>query len=250
MEERHLTFIEKEVMGVPLIECYDTKKMPKKLCFINHGFTSNKGEGTYFMMFELAKLGLHVVSVDAYKHGDRIEEPMITGSESEQIREIYDYIIQTGKDIKMLYDDVYQEQYGDFMICGISMGGAETFYAGMMIPQAKWLAPMIGFPSFYDFGKADFESLGIDLEEAEQYLEALKVHDPTINIERFKGKNLLILNGNKDDVVPVKYARNFYEKAKNVDRIEARMVEFPVGHEVPSIMQEEVYKYIRQVVLK
>lgn len=245
MKDIKIIYEEKTLFNIPLIEAYLENTDPEGLCFINHGFSSEKGDGTYFMMFELAKLGLKVVAIDAYKHGQRLEEPMISGTMDEKIDGMYDYVIQTGQDIKYLYDNHYNKSFDQVMITGISMGGAVTYYAGSIMKEAKNLVTMIGFPSFYQFEldskQYDEESLALKSKD----LQVLKDADPIFNIDKYEDKNILILNGVSDDVVPIKYARTFYDLVDST--CNCNMIEFECNHEVPIEMRQAVYNFVKNM---
>lgn len=232
-----LTYEEKEVLGLKVIECYGHN--PKTVCFIYHGFTSNKEEGTYFMMFELAKLGLHVVAIDAYKHGSRLEEPMVTGSFEERESEILEIVVRTAKDLKVLYDDHYAKLYDECMVTGISMGGAVTYVAGYMIPQAKWIIPMIGFPCLTDIAE--------DAIHKTRTYESnwLETYDPMEHLDEMKNKIILMLNSENDDLVNIKYARKYYQALLERNTCDIELHEFEVGHNVPMEMRRVVYDNIK-----
>lgn len=237
-----LIYEEKKIVGYDVIECYG--EQAKTVCFINHGFLSNKEEGTYFMMFELAKLGLHVVAIDAYKHGSRLEEPMISGSFEEKEASVLEMALQTAKDIKSIYDQYYSNEYSDCMVTGISMGGLVTYLAAYMIPQAQWIVPIIGFPSLKEIAEDAGDKINSEKDAW------LKQYDPMSHLDDLAGKHILICNSEDDQVVKVKYARKYYQALVEKDICQIEMHEFEVGHNVPMEMRQVVYEKIKEYLIE
>lgn len=236
---------EKKLLGLPLIEAYVDDKKPKKLCFINHGFTSNKSEGTYFMMFELARLGYHVVAIDAHLHGDRYLETRDQDMPYPQEKDLFTCVMQTAKDIKKLYDTYYSVQYDTCTLVGISMGAAVTMVAGAIIPEAKTLVSLIGFPSLLAFAKDLYAQSPKSRNQLPCQYDEIESMDPMSNLKAFAHKNILMINNTEDTIVPITYAQTFYDALIENTTARVTLEELPGGHEVPPSMRSLVYAYLK-----
>ena len=62
-------------LGIPYSEYRRVDIKSKGLVFIQHGYESNKNKGADYLAINLARIGYTSVAIDAYKHGERIEEP-------------------------------------------------------------------------------------------------------------------------------------------------------------------------------
>ncbi|MEN8905653.1 MAG: alpha/beta hydrolase [Clostridiales bacterium] len=240
----------KKISGVPLIECYIPGVTYRGIIFVNHGYTSKKETETSYCL-ELAKKNYFVIAIDAYKHGERIQEPYISGSEIEKFEDFFNVIIQTGNDIKKIYNDNYKERFDMINLLGISMGGAVSYYTATIMENINAVIPIIGSPSFYEFSKFKIDRMDKsddDIRGMSLKIEELKIVDPINRPELFLNKKMFILNGNEDSIVPEKWSKRLYEKI--IKLAEERKIKtnikfksYKVGHNVTIDMKKELYDW-------
>ena len=233
----------KVINNIPVIEFYPNIGSPIGVFFLVHGHTCSK-DPMYFGSFpqRLTDIGYLVVSIDAYKHGERTEEPYLTGQDYEKAEAMLEVIQKTCIDINYLYENIYQKIGGKLGILGISMGGHIVFQMPKHIHKIDILIPLIGSP---------------DLKR--HYLE-MKSH--VINGDRMKGLNqlfsilnndysiynkstfMLILEGKNDMIVSYRNALDFYTTMKNMGYHNIEYIDYPVGHVVTNEMENDVMIYI------
>lgn len=215
----------------------------KGLVFVQHGFGSNKERGTDSISLNLARNNYFVVSVDAYKHGERIEEPFISGPAYKMFADAIDVVHLTAKDILRLYDNVFAKSFNSFDVIGISLGGMIAYLLSTFTNKINKLVPVISSPMF-----TKIVYLETEIDELEKYLEIVnkkraevELFDPSKNIDKMKYKKMFILNGTKDTVIPKRHSEAFYEQF-SVDNVTFKLYE--EGHNVSRGMQEDILSFI------
>ncbi|MFK5883014.1 MAG: hypothetical protein QM489_01590 [Candidatus Izemoplasma sp.] len=233
----------KEILGLPLNEYYMKNIQYKGLIFLQHGFGSKKERGTDYLAINLARLGYFCVSIDAYKHGERIEEPYISKALYLQYYEAYDVIENTAKDILLLFNKHYKKKYKNFDFIGISLGGMIGYYLSTITDNISKLIPAISSPMF-----TRLATIETDLEQQEKYDELLsakkeyiKELDPYLNKNKIKFKSMFICNGTKDPVISHQHSVEFVAEMNN-DLISIKLYE--EGHVVSRKMQEDILGFI------
>lgn len=236
-------------MEIPLVECYLDDNKNKPLIFFNHGFTSNKEQGAYHYIFELAKRGFYVVCIDAYMHGERIKEPFISGTHKTKQQHMFEVIMQTGHDIKNLYNNYYKNNFKDVYIMGESMGGAVSYFTATIFNEVKGIISIIGSPSFVEFCEYKIDKQGWDKNRYMDFLNDLEKHDPIKKINLFKDKKILMVNGSEDEIVPYIWAEKLYEELtiNNINpNVDFKL--FRCGHSSPEEMKQEVFKWCEEII--
>ena len=228
---------------VPINEYYLEKGNKKGLVFIQHGFQSNKSRGADYLAINVARLGYFVIAVDAYKHGDRIEEPYITGADYLRYADAYNVVDKTSNDIIKLYEDYYKSDYNGFDIIGVSMGGFIAYSVAIKCNYVKKLLPVITTPNFMKLATTRTNVPGLEeyLSELENHLEMIKSIDPITRIDELKYESMFMLNGTLDSVIDYHPTVEFYEQYKN-DNISLKLYE--EGHAVNRKMQVDILEYI------
>ena len=135
----------KEYNGIPNLEYINESAPSKGLLFVQHGYTSSKEEGAEWLAMKFVREEFHVVCVDAYKHGARIEEPFLTKPENEKVISLFEIVPQTAKDIITLFEGKFTT-YNHFDYIGISMGGMIGFMLVTFTDKVSKVAPVIGAP--------------------------------------------------------------------------------------------------------
>lgn len=207
----------KIIDNIPLNEYYLDQKGFIGLVFVQHGYQSNKSRGSDLLALNLARLGYKVVSIDAYKHGERIEEPFISMNEYKRFGSVFNVVTRTADDIINLHKAYYEEEFKTYDFIGISMGGMIAFYLATVTDKINKLVPAIGTPSFLEMTKYI-----VDLGDSEKYnqivennLVRIKKIDPVNHVSQMKYTKMFILNTTRDEVVPGKFSEKFYNENKN-----------------------------------
>ena len=204
---------------------------------MQHGYTSDKSNGAHFMAYPLAKLGYKVVSIDAYKHGSRIEEPYISGPEIEKRKEFFFLIDKTARDIDYLYETYYKEEFPTFDMIGVSMGGMIAYRLSMISRAINKLFPVITLPTFTEFAKQTITELFPGTTEALEHLEQIAAFDPGIHYHLFHYNEMHIFNAKDDTILPLHYTESFLEKLPNKH---ITFKTFPGGHETTQSIQPNI----------
>lgn len=226
--------------GIPLNEYFDeTRKQYLGLVLFVHGHTRNKDldEADEFLT-KFAQLGYFIVSIDAYKHGERLEEPYISGDWLEKTIDMPNVMEHTIQDLIFLYNRYYQSISNNVISSGFSMGGHIAFLMPKFLPNVKTIVPFIGTPDLirhYSITKKDFlaENLRLCLPK----LLEMQVTDLSI----YKGKNLYIFNGELDHVVEAHFVKEFVKEINKQEPGILIMNTYPCGHSVTTPMMEDFF---------
>jgi esterase/lipase len=230
---------------VPYNEYYRDKHTPLGLIFIQHGFQSSKEYGADYLALTLAREGYKVVSIDAYKHGDRIEEPYIDGDIQLRYSELFSVVDHTSSDIVMLYEDVYKEEFSYFDLIGVSMGGFIAFSTLMKTSRIRKVVPVITTVKLYKLAikGPDLEDRSLYDLEIQRNLDYIKKIDPFHNVDQFKFKEMFILNCIHDPLIDYHDNEEFVKQA-NDESITMKL--YDDVHEVNREMQLDIFEYIKK----
>lgn len=236
----------KRVDGVPMIEYRgDSYEKVKGVIFIVHGHTGQKELGDLEKYpIHLMESGYLVLVIDAFKHGERIEEPYISQTGLDKTLAMPEVIFHTAMDIIQLYESYYQLESDNLIVSGISMGGHIAFQIPKYYPKVKTILPFIGspdIPSHYFITKKAIIQDSMYLCKAE--VEALQINDLT----PYLNCNIAMMNGEQDDVVEARFAKSFYEKLTPFHQANLFYKEYPCGHRVTDEMLEDVYAFLDRI---
>lgn len=223
-------------LGIPVIELKQDN--PKGIFFLIHGHFGNKSLHQFGGLAErIHQLGFFVVSIDAYKHGERLAEPYITQDAVNTTYEMVSVIDQTIQDIMFLYTNHYSKIAQNVSVMGISMGGHISFLLNQFL-RLEFCIPIIGSPNLlrhYQTKKSDI--LKEKLTELEKKLVKL-----TLKPYDFKPKYAFVLEGEKDTVVSYLPAKALIESLGNDAYVYKG---YPVGHELSEMMKEDIITFVR-----
>lgn len=214
--------------------------------------------------YEFVRKGVFVTLFDAYGHGElknTAEIFEIANSEKADIDKILRVYVETSKYINSIIDSYGNNIYADPSRIGLMWGsmGAHTIYYHILKernPLIKVAVPINGSPIWASFvrryiANSSTNSLSIndiDIIKVEKYIESIEPLNYKENIKDFP---LLMLNGEKDELIPITNIRKSYSVLQNkyVDKQLIKFIEFEgIGHvvtpETLEIASEWLKKYI------
>ncbi len=229
--------------AIPVL-VYDHEEADK-LIFINHGIYGNKEQIMNMLGMALAKAGYTVVALDAFKHGNRKEDPFASREDTRSRLEMFNVVKKTTEDLLYLYHQKYRERYDSFDILGISMGGYVVYYTATQSTHVRFIFPLISAPVFHD--ERNFE---IQEQEKSDFRQALdearkkaKSMDPANNAERLHFEGGLAMNGRQDDVIPKELTEKFI---KDHPYLPLEYKEYDTGHKINVAMQNDLIEYVKK----
>ncbi|MFW5893379.1 MAG: alpha/beta hydrolase, partial [Bacillota bacterium] len=208
---------------------------PKRLIFINHGVFGNKERILTLFGIQLAKIGYKVVAIDASRHGERGEAPFSPRDEEEAYRQIFDVVRETSEDILLMYHGLYDKDYPDFDILGLSMGGYVAYHMTTITDHVKTLVTMISSPDFIPGAKGR----GIDARA----MRSIETMNPARNVSRMHFKNGLALLGENDGVIDKAETFTF---AKENPGLPLEVRTYDTGHQANQAMQEDTLEFLKK----
>ncbi len=196
------------------IKCLQYKHpRAEKLLFLQHGIHSKKENVMNLYGITLAKLGYNIIALDAYKHGERIEEPFISKEDDQCTLETMDVVKHTAYDIKAIYENHFKDRYKTFDFIGISMGGMIAYYLSTITKHIDQLVALISSPQFLETANYVFplKRQQVHQEQSQNVIKELKNIDPSTRTEHMHFHRLIMLNGKHDNVIPANQSQRFYE---------------------------------------
>mgnify|MGYP001766967888 CR=1 FL=1 len=236
--------------GIPIIECAPEPSIPYQgVFFFVHGHTCSK-ELWYFgsLAERICKMGFRIVSIDAYKHGQRIEEPYLSKDPIAMTEAMISVILKTSNELRDLYEKHYRKMGGKLGILGISMGGHIAYQMVKRLPHIDILIPLIGAPDirrhYYD---SKIELLGKErLNKLEPFFEEAEIpYRDFAHVE-----NGLMMVGANDHVVLPDNSKDYFQMYLKPNFAQLTLQTYPVGHEVTKDMENEIERYLKNDVLK
>jgi len=247
------TYIDEERIPA-LIFHTDGAKKPLAIC--QHGFTGSK-ESMLTTCLMLADAGFVAVSIDAEKHGER-KDPEILSGLSQDPSQFFHILAGTVEDVRKVIDyvgenlDVDLERVG---MMGVSMGAIITLLAATVEERLKAIVSVIGGANFQVLiRKSSLYKIGLDTKLVEKFAqsarELIEKYDPINNAHLFRSIPVLLLNGERDDLIPLECASSLCEALKPhyqdaPDKLRMKVYK-GVGHEYTSEMEKEAVKWLRR----
>jgi esterase/lipase len=217
----------------------------KGLLFVQHGFESNRFRGGDYLALPFARLGYTVVAIDAYKHGERIQEPFVSRPEHERYASLFEVVEHTVEDIIRIYEDVFSKDFEIFDFIGVSMGGFIAYLLSLKVPYIRKLVPAITSPKFSEIVRSSATILDADKYNIliEETLEHIKDIDPYLHKESLQFEEMLIINGDEDPLIRVSHAKDFYKETqdKNID-----LKIYHAQHEITGQMIKDIISFINE----
>jgi len=251
------TYIDEERIPA-LIFHTDGAKKPLVIC--QHGFTGSK-ESMLTTCLMLADAGFVAVSIDAEKHGER-KDPEILRRLSQDPAQFFHILAGTVEDVRKVIDyvgenlDVDLERVG---MMGVSMGAIITLLAATAEERLKAIVSVIGGANFQVLvRKSSLYKIGLETKMVEKFAqsagELIGKYDPINNAHLFRSIPVLLLNGERDDLIPLECASSLYEALKPhyqdaPDRLRMKVYK-GIGHEYTSEMEKEAVEWLRRNIVQ
>lgn len=232
----------KIIDGIPLIEYYDdTIGDYQGVVFLVHGHTGNKElYGLESLPNGFTERGYFVVSIDAYKHGERKEEPYFSNDGLLYTLAMPEVVIHTIHDIIHLYETYYKKISSRIIVTGTSMGGHIAFQMPKYYPSVDTILPFIGSPDIknhYEKTKGSFLKDKIALVSKE--IKELEIN----NLSPYMNVNIGVFNGSEDKVVEIEYVKPFVIELIQRNHPKIHFESFECGHTVTHEMVEAMFRF-------
>lgn len=227
------------VEGIPLIEYHREQDTHKGLVFVQHGYESNKEQGADYLAIQLARDGFFVVAIDAWKHGERIAEPYVSGSVQERLDDAFIVVKRTALDVIRLHRNHYMDRFDVFDVIGVSLGGMMACYLATKTKRLRRLMPLISTPDFLRQAYHAVAGAGIDTTTyfTQDKLDFIASIDPLRHLDKMQYQSLHVFVGTRDNVVPMEAMVAFFEEHK---RAGDTLRVYDVGHTVSRDMQQDI----------
>ncbi|KAK9761212.1 hypothetical protein K7432_014050 [Basidiobolus ranarum] len=199
------------------------------------------------------------ISFDQRNHGTRLKDSIKNLGWSEEQgnvqHELDMWSIQYGTSRDVLYlIDILPMYLGldisKWGICGVSLGGHATLISMELEPRISVGVSLIGCGDYGQLISERGKNSGLEINRTTHPLlfRCLDLYDPVNHVERFQKRPLLMLGGEEDDLVPMKYSNVFVDKLRksyaDTDRFSVKM--FPqVGHWINDEMLSETIQWLQ-----
>ena len=188
--------------------------MPMPIIFLQHGLGGYKEEFIGGAEY-LAEYGYRVILVDAYGHGEQAMDSFVN------LPDIIEKSSQQYDRILAFYRGKYANQEPIFSIMGISLGGLTGLYhAAYGAEHPRCVCSLYATPEWDKFPGTYAVYAGVEkggwswaIESQYEYIdEQFRRSNPIKNPDQLFSSHILMINGDKDDIIPwVDYERLRYK---------------------------------------
>ncbi|KAJ7716811.1 Alpha/Beta hydrolase protein [Mycena maculata] len=257
-------------------EAFASSTKPILALFVLHGRTGDSGSAhvqdliTALVDAAAGHAGqkdLMVIAFDHRNHGTRLRDEVGNLDFKANPKHVHDmYSIQTGtaKDVSFVMDflEAYlfpsgERSVAEWGVAGVSLGGHSTWIAAATDPRVKIAIPIIGCPDYLGLmvPRAEADGISVGPPHFPEGLlslirsEALSALPYTSKGDEnpFLGKNVLVLSGGRDPVVPWSASQAFVEGLEVGTGNKEYIVVPNAGHEVTPEMVKAAVEYILRV---
>ena len=237
------------IHGIPTSHYRIDDHVKRPLVVACHGFESDRFSTISDVAMQLARRGYHVMTLDAYMHGERSDERFTRANDQQKGEMIFDIIFQTVQDIKLLLTTLATQpliETTQVGVTGISMGAMTAHLAAVTLPSITVIADMIGTPDYLSFVKDITGEEG--LRAYSDKLEMVAPFNPIALYLEQAPKAVLLCHGRSDEVVPINSVNTSYKKLSTYYKeqtcgAQAKYMKYFCKHEVPTEMKRSVYKW-------
>lgn len=245
---------EQTINEIPVLNVYNPNSMEKlPIIMILHGFSGCK-ESNLQDAYRFAKEGYYVVSFDAFRHGELMDDEFKRLSKLERSRDFWNITLKTTQIINPLIDSYQANEKADYRRVGLlgrSMGGViiYNYLTGNRHPNLKAAVPMIATPSWVSLEREYFK---INEAARQYYNEAeskrIAEIEPYRKLHLVKDFPLLMLNGVNDPEMPImEVRRSFFEMRQRYGNKELiQLMEYEVGHQVTGEMIDQALDWFKK----
>ncbi len=209
-----------------------------KLIFINHGIYGSKEIIMQLIGMPLTKIGYKVVAIDAYMHGDRVQEPIKSRGEHARSK-MLEVVKQTATELIRLHEDLYLEDYPRYDVLGLSMGGLLAYYLTTITSSIDYVVALISTPNFQTI---DFKNETTDSESKMTIERLIKDMDPAQHIAQMRFKKIMAFSGKNDTVIPYHHTDDFIQQHPKLPMIHET---FDTDHSLNPKMAERVVYHLK-----
>jgi len=135
------------------------------------------------------------------------------------------------------------------------MGAIITLLAATSEKRLKAVVSVIGGANFQALvKKSSLYKIGLKTKILKMFAKSagdlIRKYDPISNVHLFRSIPVLLLNGERDDLIPLECASSLYEALKPhyrdaPDRLRMKVYE-GIGHEYTSEMEKEAVEWLRR----
>ena len=242
-----------EIAGIPVISCHKGNNHQKPLIIFSHSLMESK-EVFSEKLRAFAGLGYFAVALDNKDHGERSKGDLKMRLFSSGKLSLYDVrrlIKETADEVGSIidyfveYEGIDEQRIG---MLGVSMGAHITFSALVSEERIKVATPIIGSP-FWDDVPND-----MPVDESPEAMNKLKAlsnrYSPSLFLDKYYPRALLMQVGAKDIHVNVERVKNFHEDLKRYYKENPSLLKLllheKIGHRVSSAMWDNAVDWFRE----
>lgn len=249
---------DRKVCGIPVLDIYETNAAKRPIVIMLHRGGGRKEENIE-IAYEYAKKEFYVTLFDAYGHGELRDDNSQSGEMT--IEKALKWYLETSMYLNIIINSYGECVYADFSrigLIGVSMGACTIYYNILKErnPNVKAAVSIIGSPSWVSFVRRDLSSLPVeglkyseeDISEMERYV---KQNEPLSYAKGFNDFPLLMLNGEKDELMPISNVRQAYDGLRKnyTDKQLIKLFEFEgAGHSTAPEMLQLGFQWLRKYV--
>ncbi len=248
--------VEQKVDEIPylIVEKAELKGKPRPTAIYLHGFNGEK-DASLTIAYRIATQNIRVILPDAMMHGAR--QGNVTQGEKDLA--FWDIVLQNVKEIEIIKNELEKQKLlvnNKIGIGGTSMGGITT---SAVMTQYDWIDAAVivmGSPNLTDYANLLVENFNkmnqeqIPEKDKKRVEAAIKHFDLSKNPSAIQNVPLLFWHGEDDNVVPMKYALNFYETNKNLANSQMNFIkEAGRTHNVSRLAMNETAKWFAKYLL-
>ncbi|MDQ1280485.1 MAG: uncharacterized protein QG670_1748 [Thermoproteota archaeon] len=233
----------------------------KPVVFCQHGLLGDK-RYTLSTCLRLADSGFLAISMDARDHGERMESRFWQRLRMNMPSFFFPILLGTAKDVGKVIDYLEERVEADVErvgMMGVSMGGFITVLSVTLEERIKAAVSVLAGANYGILMRRQLqekglnETLGLANESFtdfdEHSKEFVEDYDPINHVNRFRPIPLLLLNRERDHLVPLECATSLYDALqptykKTLDKL--RLKVYPgVAHEYSQEMEMEVIEWFK-----
>jgi len=246
--------------GIPALLFYhEGPQKPTILC--QHGLTGSK-EQMLATCIKLADSGFLAVAMDARNHGERGDPEFWQKLRGNLPMFLFSTMQQTAHDVTTVIDYLEERPEAEpesVGMMGVSMGGFITILSTTLDRRIKAAVSVVAGAYYGALMRQQLQPKGLGdllgltrkpLENLEDSaINFIEKYDPINHVDRFKPVPLLLLNGGKDDLVPLECATSLHDALQPVYKDapgKLRLEVYPeLGHDYTPEMESEAIKWFK-----